>query len=132
MLNKNEFYKKTVEHLINQGRRATSNIDTCMYRPAEGLKCAIGVHVSDEDYTPEMETIGIDSLVPWSFCPTNLRKSYQEYPNLMRSLQSLHDDYLFRENMDEFYGHAEALASIYDIDPEFIPDVIKKKRHVDI
>ena len=63
-MNKQEIFDTVVTHLRKQGKRASSihpNGDTgCMYRTSDGLKCAAGCLIPDEDYNLEFEGFAID------------------------------------------------------------------------
>lgn len=97
VLSKQEFFNKTVEHLVRQGEAARtakvgSNGANCYYRLIVGdkvLKCALGVHISDEDYNPEMENltaIRIQELYP------EVAHKIMPDPELAQRLQSVHDE----------------------------------------
>lgn len=49
-----ELYTTVRNHLLKQNQKATSN-DRCLYRTAEGLKCAIGVLIPDSLYSFALE-----------------------------------------------------------------------------
>lgn len=49
-----ELFDKVVAHLRKQGVKSVEN-GRCRYRTAEGLKCAIGILIKDEDYSTELE-----------------------------------------------------------------------------
>lgn len=49
-----EVFDTVLKHLRTQGVQCMENCE-CAYRNAEGLKCAIGVLLDDEDYDPIME-----------------------------------------------------------------------------
>lgn len=60
MMNNQEFFSKTVDHLRRQNKKAT-NGKLCTYRMEDPersghfLKCAIGVHIPDSLYRETME-----------------------------------------------------------------------------
>lgn len=86
-------YKEVFElvrtHLLAQ--KATSlSLDEdacCLYRGPNGLKCAIGCLISDEDYTYDMEGTGIDTLIY-----ANLEVVHDPYMEMLGKLQTLHDE----------------------------------------
>ncbi len=45
ILTMQEFFEKTINHLVAQGQQATNQIGACLYRAPEGRKCAAGVHM---------------------------------------------------------------------------------------
>lgn len=61
-MNKQEVFDRVVKHLLTQNKKSWSDeIYDCAYRNNEGLKCAIGCLISDENYYPELERYCIDS-----------------------------------------------------------------------
>jgi hypothetical protein len=53
-------FDTALAHLRKQGQRAVEDQHSdagCVYRSPEGLKCAIGALISDEDYNPNMEQL---------------------------------------------------------------------------
>lgn len=60
-MNKQEIFNTVRDHLLKQNARSESNYANvvgctdCAYRGANGLKCAVGVLIKDEHYTPEIE-----------------------------------------------------------------------------
>ena len=71
-------------HLILQNARAHNG--GCVYRDAKtGNKCAVGCIISDEEYTPEFEKMGILNRV---FDAFNIEKD-RRY--LLDELQRIHD-----------------------------------------
>ena len=58
-MKKQEVFNKVAAHLLAQGKPALKGED-CVYRSKDGLKCAIGCLIPDENYTPEMERKSIE------------------------------------------------------------------------
>jgi len=52
-----EIFDTVAAHLFTQGRQAVSRDGTCQYRTEDGLKCAVGCLIRDEDYNPEIEDL---------------------------------------------------------------------------
>jgi len=92
MQTKQEIIDQVINGLIEQGQQAIED-DTCMYRSPTGLKCAIGMLISDEDYDSRMEGHGINELLGNSWLPENIIAIEETYPKLLRNLQSFHDSY---------------------------------------
>lgn len=67
MLSKQEVFDKVVEHALTQKQQARGKaggqMEICMYRTPEGLKCFIGALIPDEEYTPELEGREVDQLL---------------------------------------------------------------------
>jgi hypothetical protein len=120
-MNKNEFFQSTVQHLIKQGGKAFDDItENCVYRDSNGNMCAIGCHIADEDYVPEMEGLRIIVLVLKDYCPQNIKDLFGTMPGLCNDLQSLHD--MSMGNPFTFQRKVKQIAKEYDIDPAFVPD----------
>jgi hypothetical protein len=58
-----------------------------MYRSPTGLKCVVGIFISDEDYVPDMEG-KVDSLFSFE-CPSIT--AIEPHRGLLLSLQRVHD-----------------------------------------
>jgi hypothetical protein len=91
-----EIFDKVINHLLQQGGPALNyNYDddpVCRYRSNNGLKCAVGCLIPDDQYDPLMEEIRIrihypptDPLNTW------VAKHYEPHRDLLTALQSLHD-----------------------------------------
>ncbi len=79
--------KRSFEHCGKRGITNFENEERCMYRSAEGFKCAIGHVITNEDYDPEMEDIS--STVLFEKFPV---LSYLiPHADMLRELQSIHD-----------------------------------------
>lgn len=51
-----ELFDRIIDHFIKQGHRAMNEAEDCIYRGPNGDMCAIGCLISDEAYTPDLET----------------------------------------------------------------------------
>lgn len=54
--------KEAILALLKQGKKSVDHNDMCKYRGPDGLKCAVGHILSDEEYSPEMENLGVQLL----------------------------------------------------------------------
>ena len=82
-----EVFDKVATHLLTQNKKAICPIDgRCKYRTSEGLKCAAGVMISDEEYSPEMESWAVNHLIT----KYNLEK-IAPFKELLYRLQGIHD-----------------------------------------
>lgn len=84
-----EIFDTVIAHLLQQGRPSFDG-DHCRYR-LEDLKCAVGCLIPDDQYAIEMEHRGVnlhctDPLNNW------VRETHPGHFELLRALQSLHDD----------------------------------------
>lgn len=77
--------KEAILALLKQGKKSVDRNGMCKYRGPDGLKCAVGHMLSDEEYKPEMENVGVKSLV------TLYKLDFSYDITLLRALQSAHD-----------------------------------------
>ena len=78
-----EIFDIVAEHLMQQGRRSDKD-STCRYRGPDGLKCAAGILISDEEYHPDMEERSWSTLSFAGIAPREFRREIE-------SLQIIHD-----------------------------------------
>ena len=66
-MNNQEAFDIMVQHLRKQGRKSVSPNDPndCAYRGADGLKCAIGALLSDNEYKAEFEGNSVNCLLDY-------------------------------------------------------------------
>ena len=114
-------FDKMVRHLLSQGKRSYGNIpdeadhpgtEGCLYRGPDGLMCAVGCLISDEDYDPRMEnsTPLMPSMEMWM--AANFAEDIRERAESVLSwVQDIHDNI-------EPEGWEDALrkaAGLYDL-----------------
>lgn len=83
-----EVFEQSAKHLLKQNTKSVSvvyNEKTCLYKH-EGLCCAAGVFISDEEYKPDIEGQGWISLVYRGKVP-------DEHATLILQLQTIHDSW---------------------------------------
>ena len=86
-MTKQEVFDKVATHLLTQNKKAICPIDgRCKYRTSEGLKCAAGIMISDDEYSPEMESWAVNHLIT----KYNLEK-IAPFKDLLYKLQGIHD-----------------------------------------
>jgi hypothetical protein len=97
-----EIFDTSVNHLRAQGKQAFIEVPIkslngiriekrCCYRTPEGLKCAIGVFIQDEEYRTWMELQTIGYLSWASRLPPRLQNLFKDNLTLLRELQLIHD-----------------------------------------
>jgi hypothetical protein len=123
-----EAFDLVVTHLKNQGRQAFAD-GACKYRTSDGLKCAIGALIPDEDYMPEMEGFDVRNLIQNFGLETG-----GVGPALLAELQYVHDRATTWHNVpagrfvsDEGKKLLRATAHLYDLDPKIIDTVFVTK-----
>lgn len=95
-----EVFDKVYNHLMTQMMRCEDGI-TCLYRGDDGLKCAAGCLIPDEEYTMNMEEKGWSQLVANGMAPP-------EHERLISDLQYIHDrkqPHQWREYLSELAGN---------------------------
>ena len=78
-----EVFDTVVNHFKTQKVPAVTG-RRCLYRTPDGLKCAAGILIKDEDYSPDMEGTdfsGIASDLPYLY----------DHVDLIQRLQDVHD-----------------------------------------
>jgi hypothetical protein len=87
-----QVFDVVVEHLMTQGAVSWScEFNGCVYRSADGKKCAIGCLIPDSKYSPSLE--GLPSTGPEVL--EALKETVQISPkivNLLMELQRIHDN----------------------------------------
>ncbi len=112
-----EIFNIVCEHLMKQNAKSMylkDNLEMCLYRGPNGLKCAAGVLIDDADYTPEMENRRIGALVFECAALSHLF----EHRILLHELQNIHDNY-------EVVNWSDRLRIIGAVEGLEIPDCIK-------
>lgn len=90
----------------------------CMYRGDDGRKCAVGVLIPDELYTPSMEGRSAEDMMKIYLDVQNLLGA--ENVEFLEAMQQVHDSnpYDAEEwDMNYFIGSYERLASRFDLNP---------------
>jgi hypothetical protein len=81
-----EIFDLCAKHLLTQNEHSHSRHKACMYRSPNGLKCALGVLISDEEYSGDMESKGITTLL------REFGSSNHIHHGLLHDFQSVHDN----------------------------------------
>lgn len=102
-LTKQDIFDTVVEHFKQQKVPAFSeDLSTCVYRTQEGLKCAFGCLLTDEEYKFEMEENDVLGLYKEGFLPKRFEpfleiSEQDEAPvyvrdnGILTKLQQIHD-----------------------------------------
>lgn len=93
-MNQQQIYDRVKKHLLTQMQQC-GNDSSCLYRGADGTKCAIGALIKDKFYSPKLEHKGPREEI----VQDALRKSFGLHPkqpidtDFLGELQEIHDDY---------------------------------------
>ncbi len=110
-----EQFDTVVKHLRNQGCKAVNSEDSsqCYYRTENGLKCALGALIRDEDYTPAMEIFPNNSIhVEGSIIREYVNKMGFNF-SLLNNLQCTHDNNNIEDWESRFSDIARKFNLIY-------------------
>ena len=82
-----QIFDQVARHLLKQGKRAVSAQGRCKYRTDDGLKCAAGCLISDEEYDQNFEMRGSwPSVVSYSGYTVTV-----VHEHFITALQRMHD-----------------------------------------
>ncbi|MCI0564074.1 MAG: hypothetical protein MN733_36830 [Nitrososphaera sp.] len=93
-----QIFQQVYLHAVEQGARSTSD-SGCLYRTHDGLKCAAGFLISDEQYKPEFEHKSWLWIVKHCGFPS-------AHEDFIYSLQDSHD------KADSYQGWIDRLVSL--------------------
>lgn len=88
-----EIFNTVVEHLLTQNVRSLDG-EICMYRSKEGLKCAIGCLIPDDEYSVELEGYQVSVIQSGLYKSLLSKKTLDMFQNnltLLKHLQDIHD-----------------------------------------
>lgn len=95
-----EVFDQVAAHLMKQMKKS-SNGNVCVYHSKDGLKCAAGCLIGDDEYDPRFEGHRWDSLALGyaldffeKFVAVDVPKFHMD---LICELQRLHDDFVVEE-----------------------------------
>lgn len=115
-----EIFNKVSNHLLTQNETSyTTNGSSCAYRGNGGMKCAVGVLISDEFYDKNLEhtsvgTGAVDNAVAKSLGVNSLS---DEIVLFLGKLQSIHD----HVGISSWKNRLEQLANDYNL--KFSPPI---------
>lgn len=110
-----ELFDKVARHLLTQGRKSVDgNGSLCRYRGCGGLKCAIGVLIPDELYSPELE-----GNPAWSTAVCRAAGLYEGVRHLAQCLQDVHDE----REPDEWRRGLLCVAETFGLSPNAVLEV---------
>jgi hypothetical protein len=125
-MNNQEVFDAVVTHLRMQGRKSIdpflitkeSEVGAgCFYRGPDGLKCAAGCLITDEEYRPWMEGYAINCIInnhtPYHMgeTPRSLMERLQDRERIVAELQQCHDHF----SPEEWETHFQQIAIRFGI-----------------
>ncbi len=126
MNNKSEVFQRVITHLETQRKKALRN-GQCVYRTDEGLKCAIGCLIPDDEYNPEIEGSSLCGMMRNKMPPTivALMQQGNKMVSLLQTLQDLHD--MYEVGSFTYYEQIGFIMNSYDISADYLPPSIVTK-----
>lgn len=115
-MDKQLVFNTVAKHLLKQGKAALHG-RSCRYRTDDGLKCAVGVLIPDQNYTVEMEGLPVRTIsdkLPFS--------ATHEDMALLVYLQSAHDTALKDSGIEAWKAKMRRIAADYKLNTEALAD----------
>jgi hypothetical protein len=105
-MTRSEVFLAVKNHLLTQRVRSTIEDDeylgpTCAYRGPNGLRCAAGCLIGDDEYTPDIEEKSWLTIVSYGGADPR-------HMDLIRALQRLHD-FVEPDKWEQALGYVETL-----------------------
>lgn len=100
-----EVFDQIANHLLTQMKRSVDD-QKCLYRTADGLKCAAGCLIGDDEYLPEMDIYSNNGGTTWSSLITKGMITVVEHSILIKELQKIHDYHQPFEWAEELLSYA--------------------------
>lgn len=87
-----EIFDKVKAHLLEQNCTATNSDGDCMYRGANGTKCAVGFLIDDQVYYKDLEGNSIhDTIVQEAVAESGYDLTDGNVCIMLAQLQQMHD-----------------------------------------
>lgn len=111
-MTRQQIFTKVKNHLLSQNAKAMGKYATCMYRTAEGLKCAIGCLIPDDVYTRNIEHKTVDLLCSGVVKDFDYLKQFDK--SFLRRLQVIHDNVDVKNWENELKAFARLENLVFD------------------
>lgn len=111
---KQELFDKVVTHLRKQGVKAIGPSNKQCYYRIEGLKCAVGCLIEDDEYSPTMEDVNFRAMMSGgssATVPQSLRGRLIDHIDMISHLQCIHDN----TEVSTWENQFKALAADYNL-----------------
>jgi hypothetical protein len=101
-----KLFNDSVYPLIKQGKASISTSGQCAYRGVDCKKCAIGMLISDDVYSIELEDV---SVWDWSVMDAIAKSGYEIHKSddiiqqFLRQLQLAHDNGMVKDMSPDAY-----------------------------
>lgn len=113
---KEQVFDQVAKHLLQQQRESfRENRLMCYYRGSDGLKCAAGCLIGDEEYDKSMEGMTWEGLAYEGLVPS-------KHLNLIICLQRVHDGF----NVEDWKNELTKVAKEFEIKT----NILQKKQRL--
>lgn len=103
------------EHLIEQNAACKDEItDKCLYRSPDGLKCAVGCLIADDEYEDWMDNTDEDEGSGWLAMATRLNQP--KHRVLIADLQAVHDSNSYPHDVVEWKQNFKDVAEKHGLE----------------
>ena len=128
MQTRQEIFETVAKHLFSQGHRAKNKDGLCSYR-SDGLKCAVGVLIPDNEYREEFDNDPADDNSVKYLCQRfdYFQNKFGHDISFFERLQGVHDD---KHNWDSNIRMRDALKEVaikYQLDHNFLKTLSFKR-----
>jgi len=106
-MSEQELFDEIVANLLKQGKPSISDKGQCYYRGPEGLKCAVGWVISDNEYDENMEFKSVTDLLEGGQLPCSLTP----HVKLLSRLQIAHDNWGEHKDTEVFKNVLKRIAT---------------------
>lgn len=98
-----EVFDQVATHLLTQAKRSNTTDGMCAYRGVNGLKCAAGALIADDEYDERIEGVSWARLVSSELDENGnpMPVTPEAHCDLIQDLQALHDALAFNATQKE-------------------------------
>jgi hypothetical protein len=86
--NAQEVFEFVAHHLLTQNEKCMLNYLECAYRNSNGLKCAVGCVIADDEYSPILDECVNCSI---AYLVKEKKIKIDKHLELLQKLQGIHD-----------------------------------------
>lgn len=127
-MKRQEIFETVAKHLFNQGEQALSpGSGYCRYKTPDGLKCAVGILIPDEQYDEVLEEKDVSHLI--AFCQADnfktapVVRSFKRHAAFLTDLQNVHDSSCAWESEHVMRTKLEETGRRYKLKTDFLADL---------
>lgn len=111
MLSKQQVFDIVAEHLRVQAKQALNEHGACCYRGTDGTKCAAGILIRDEHYSPDIEGLNCRTDEVLALLP-----AASQHISSLGELQVIHDRY----KPVDWHANLTNVARFHQLDDEVL------------